>query len=105
MDRLHEGATGPPAVVAQPGFGVVHMVWYADGIGAADDQTARTLIEVRKAVHWAGGRAVVERCPLGVKSRLDVWDAAGAPLAVMRRMKEQYDPLRVLNPGRFIGGI
>lgn len=105
MDRLHEGATGPPAVVAQPGFGVVHMVWYADGIGAADDQTARTLIEVRKAVHWAGGRAVIERCPPGVKSRLDVWDAAGAPLAVMRRMKEQYDPLRVLNPGRFIGGI
>ena len=107
MDGLQEtrAATPPPAFVAQPGFGVVHMVWYADSLDSQIDRTVLTLIEARDAVHRAGGRAVIERCPIDVKSRLDVWDTADAPLAVMRRMKEQYDPLRILNPGRFIGGI
>ena len=107
MDGLREAraAVPLPAVVAQPGFGVVHMVWYADSLDSQIDQTALTLIKARDAVHRAGGRAVIERCPTDVKSRLDVWDTADAPLAVMRRMKEQYDPLRILNPGRFIGGI
>ena len=107
MDGLREtrAAVPPPAVVAQPGFGAVHMVWYADGGDSQVDKMALTLMEARDAVHRAGGRAVIERCPTDVKSRLDVWDAADAPMAVMRRMKEQYDPLRILNPGRFIGGI
>ena len=81
------------------------MVWYADSLDSQIDRTVLTLVEARDAVHRAGGRAVIERCPTDVKSRLDVWDTADAPLAVMRRMKEQYDPLRILNPGRFIGGI
>ncbi len=106
MDGLREtrAAAPPPAFVAQPGFGVVHMVWYADSLDSQIDRTVLTLIEARDAVHRAGGRAVIERCPTDVKSRLDVWDTADASLAVMRRMKEQYDPLRILNPGRFIGG-
>ena len=106
MDGLREtrAAAPPPAVVAQPGFGVAHMVWYADDLDSRGDM-ALTLMEARDAVHRAGGRAVIERCPPDVKSGLDVWDAADAPMAVMRRMKEQYDPFRVLNPGRFIGGI
>ena len=40
-----------------------------------------------------------------VLSTADVWDDVGEPVAIMRRLKEQYDPERVLNPGRFVGGI
>ncbi len=47
----------------------------------------------------------IERCPLPVKAGLDVWDQVGEPIAIMRRLKEQYDPGNVLNPGRFVGGI
>ena len=48
---------------------------------------------------------VVERAPSGVKSRVDVWGDLSGSTAVMRRLKDQYDPKRLLNPGRFVGGI
>ena len=63
------------------------------------------LAAARTAAHALDGRAVIERCPAGVKARFDVWDDVGEGIEVMRRLKEQYDPGRTLNPGRFVGGI
>ena len=40
-----------------------------------------------------------------VKQGLDVWGPTTQPLPLMRRIKEQFDPRRTLNPGRFWGGI
>ena len=57
------------------------------------------------AVQALVGHMNSERCPLPVKAGLDVWDQVGEPIAIMRRLKEQYDPGNVLNPGRFVGGI
>ena len=62
-------------------------------------------LAARTAAHALDGRAVIERCPAGVKARFDVWDDVGDSIEVMRRLKEQYDPGRTLNPGRFVGGI
>jgi glycolate oxidase FAD binding subunit len=70
-----------------------------------DGETVRVLCDTRDAVRRLGGSLLVERCPPHVKRRLDVWGDVGDSLAVMRRMKRQYDPKRVLNPGRFVGGI
>ena len=93
------------AAVVQPGFGSLQIAWYPDDADASADDITRTLTSTREATHRAGGRLLVERCPLDVKSRLDVWDEAGESLAIMRRMKDEFDPLRLLNPGRFVGGI
>ena len=35
---------------------------------------------------------------------LDLWGPVGG-LALMRRVKENFDPHRLLAPGRFVGGI
>jgi glycolate oxidase FAD binding subunit len=48
---------------------------------------------------------VFEQCPVALKRSLEVWGDVGESLAIMRQMKEQYDRGRVLNPGRFVGGI
>jgi glycolate oxidase FAD binding subunit len=38
--------------------------------------------------------------------QVDVWGPTGdAELAVMRRLKLEFDPTGVLNPGRFVGGL
>jgi glycolate oxidase FAD binding subunit len=71
----------------------------------SEDVAVRVLRDTREAVHDLGGSLLVERCPLPVKGRLDVWDEVGESLGVMRRMKRQYDSRGVLNPGRFVGGI
>ena len=94
-----------PAIVSQPGFGSLQVAWYSEGDDVPADEAATVLSEARGATHRLGGHLVIERCPREVKSRLDVWDEVGEPLAVMRRMKEQYDPRRILNPGRFVGSI
>ena len=63
------------------------------------------LQDLRKNLESRGGSLVILRCPLEIKSKMDVWGSAGDALALMRSIKAQFDPTGVLNPGRFIGGI
>jgi len=51
------------------------------------------------------GNLVVESCPSELKAKIDVWGQPRTDVVVMRRLKEKMDPLGVLNPGRFVGGI
>jgi glycolate oxidase FAD binding subunit len=89
---------GEHAVVSHPAHGTVLVHWYGD----APVESLRT---ARETAVRLGGSAVFEQCPTALKGSLDIWGDVGASLAIMRRMKEQYDPGRVLNPGRFAGGI
>jgi glycolate oxidase FAD binding subunit len=51
------------------------------------------------------GNLVVESSPLDVKERIDVWGSSRTDRQIMRRIKEEIDSARILNPGRFVGGI
>lgn len=51
------------------------------------------------------GSLVVEAAPAGLKSRIQVWGPPGPAHGLMVGIKERFDPERVLNPGRFVGGI
>ena len=76
------------------------------GLDQGDDIVISSVADgFRGVVESVGGYAVVERCPTQAKKRLDVWGDAGPGLAVMHRLKEQMDPNRLFNPGRFVGGI
>ncbi len=88
------------AIVAQPGYGMMHAHWFGGNAGISE-----VIRHARDVVRGVGGSMIVERAPLSVKSGLDVWDYQGESLEVMRRLKAQYDPNRILNPSRFIGGI
>jgi glycolate oxidase FAD binding subunit len=48
---------------------------------------------------------VVVECPPAWKPQLDMWGDAGDALPLLRRVKEQFDPKGVLNPGRFVGEL
>jgi glycolate oxidase FAD binding subunit len=76
-----------------------------EGDGAAPDVFPSAIVELRQALEAHGGSLAVLRCPLEVKSKLDVWGSSGDALPVMKSVKAQFDPTGVLNPGRFIGGI
>ncbi len=83
------------------GFGTLVTNWWG-----RSNEDAREAVEA--SVHAArrnGGATVIEMSPSGMKRGMDVFGEVGSALSVMRRMKEQYDPARVLNPGRFAGGI
>ncbi|MFL5865444.1 MAG: FAD-binding oxidoreductase [Solirubrobacteraceae bacterium] len=54
----------------------------------------------------AGARGVLLDAPVQLRSGEDPWGAPPGPeLALMRRVKERFDPLGTCNPGLFVGGI
>jgi glycolate oxidase FAD binding subunit len=63
-------------------------------------------INVRKAVTAVGGHATLVRAPAGVRAAVDVFEPQpGAVGALTKRVKESFDPNRVLNPGRMWAGV
>ena len=103
IDRMRDSDL-EPATLAEPGFGTVEAGWYAPD-DTADDILLGIASSVRRLVSRLGGTAVVQQCPPGVKSAIDVWGEDHAGIQVMRRMKTRYDPNGIMNPGRFVGRI
>ena len=61
---------------------------------------------LRAGLAAEGGSLVVERAPLVLKGAADVWGPIPEPaLTVMKRLKAEFDPLGILNRGRFVGGL
>ena len=93
-----------PAAVSEPGFGSAEVSWF--GPENTDPDTLISIMcQVRKKVSGIGGSSVVQRCPPAVKAAMDVWGEDPAGIEVMRRMKRQYDPNGIMNPGRFVGRL
>ena len=87
-------------MAAGPARGVVKCK-----IGAPCDQVRNVVSGLRSIASSADGYALVEHAPLGAKAGLDVWGDPGPALHLMRRLKDRMDPNRILNPGRYVGGI
>jgi glycolate oxidase FAD binding subunit len=107
ISALAESLALPIAVHAHAGTGVVYAcVPGADtSSGARRDHLATLIKEARAAARQLGGSMVVERCPLELKSAVDVWGEVGSSFRVMTALKERFDPHGVLNPGRFVGQL
>jgi glycolate oxidase FAD binding subunit len=102
-----EGAAalaGMPGVVmtAAAALGVLRVA-----IGNADTALLAPAVErLRSFVAGDGGSVVIERGPATLRTLLDPWGPVPASsLALMRALKQEFDPGRVLNPGRFVGGL
>jgi glycolate oxidase FAD binding subunit len=52
-----------------------------------------------------GGSTFVESTPLEFKREIDVFGAQRGDFAIMKRLKDEFDPQRTLSPGRFIGKL
>ena len=102
-----------PGIVADVGWGGVRLLWrniVSTGTGELAGSPAESAVRdtVRRARDLAcrlGGTAVVEQCPLEVKRQLDVWGDSFEGIEIMRRIKNEFDPLGTLNPGRFVGRL
>jgi glycolate oxidase FAD binding subunit len=108
MQRMHELARThdlPVTCLAHAGSGVVYV-----RVGGFDqppgrDRLSRLVREGRIAADALHGSLVVERCPIELKSDVDVWGDVGSSFRIMAALKERFDPHGVLNPGRFVGQL
>ncbi|MGH7406477.1 MAG: FAD-binding oxidoreductase, partial [Candidatus Methylomirabilales bacterium] len=94
-------------VVSEAASGIIR--YYLAGDAASPerfwDGVAETVNRLRALAQQAEGNLVVLKAPPEVKRRVDVWGVPATALPFMRRPKEVFDPQRILNPGRFVGGI
>ena len=71
---------------------------------AAPGELVTAIARVRKVL--APAPCVLLDAPPYVRAHLDPWDHPDdAALVLMRRVKARFDPLRICNPGIFVGGI
>jgi glycolate oxidase FAD binding subunit len=72
-----------------------------EGEASASDSALR---EFRANLERGGGSLVIAHRPAGITT-LDAWGNVGDALPLMSAVKQEFDPRRTLNPGRFVGGI
>jgi FAD/FMN-containing dehydrogenase len=91
-------------LLAQPGHGVLQLsVRDASSMGRVADELVRPL---RRALEAEGGSLIVERAPIELKAQCEAWGSMSPEiLSIMTRMKSEFDPQSLLNPGRFVGGL
>ncbi len=91
------------AATAEAGSGVAHVF-----LAGPPERLTAALRDLREVAMQGGknaGHLVIEAAPLAVKRALDVWGPVGSSLRLMQAVKQQFDPGRRLNPGRFVAGI
>jgi len=93
-------------VSAHAGIGICKITLSIDGLDPdAVDRVVRVVERLQTLCRGAGGNCAVHNAPAEIKARLKVWGEEGPDLLLMRRIKEKLDPLAVMSPGRFVGGL
>jgi glycolate oxidase FAD binding subunit len=69
------------------------------------DRFASCVTQMRAEAVALGGSLFVTQGSTLLPADFDSWGDVGPALALMRRIKERFDPNRILNPGRFVGGM
>ena len=82
------------------------LIWLALDDAAATDLADGGAATIRTALTAHGGHATLIRADAGIRYRVDVFQPQAGPLArLSARVKESFDPKRILNPGRMYRDI
>ncbi len=104
VERLGAALAAAPTALGQPGHGVLQVA--LRGTLPAAGVVSEVIRPLRQGLEAEGGSLVVERAPAELKTLCETWGAIlPESLAIMRRVKDEFDPGGILNPGRFVGGL
>ena len=79
-------------------------LWWVGLPATAPGELVTSIARLRKVL--APSACVVLDAPTYVRAHLDPWDHVEDPaVALMRRVKQRFDPTCTCNPGIFVGGI
>jgi glycolate oxidase FAD binding subunit len=95
----------PAAVIAHAGSGIVRACYLVGPKAPPEAVIADALEGLRREAEGAEGSLVLQDAPTSLKAHLDAWGKPGDGLGVMQRLKAEFDPRGMCNPGRFLGGL
>ena len=99
----------PPALTSAaidrlpPGWDSLAVHGAGDIRAASSDSDGADAL--RSWVEASGGALVATEAPVGGLNGLDPWGSPPPGLEIQRRLIAQFDPGRVINPGRLPGGL
>lgn len=96
----------PAASSAHAGSGIAYIYLLPPAeMADAARRMAQAATEMVHAGNNLGGRTTVPWCPTAVKRDVNPWGPIRDDFPLMQKLKAQFDPDRILNPGRFVGGL
>ena len=96
--RLRDALDGLPSnyLVKMPMIGEAYL-----GVNNID---VNTLSTTRSRISDLGGYLIILKAPPELKRGVDVW-GLNQNLDIMSKLKSVFDPLGIMSPGRFVGGL
>lgn len=94
-----------PTTISRAGNGMVFAHWPDEDLVGNPLRWAGLVADLRRRVARLGGSLVVEDAPPELAEAADVWGPTADNFPIMQRLKREFDPHHVLNPGRFVGGL
>jgi glycolate oxidase FAD binding subunit len=79
--------------------------WASPGVGIANWAVGgdpESVTEMRSRVEASGGTLVMLAAPADFMRQVGAWGTPPPTIDVMRRLKQAFDPNRILNPGRYV---
>ncbi|KPD04647.1 lactate dehydrogenase [Aneurinibacillus migulanus] len=104
IDACHRLGQGMGVAVEAHG-GAGHGISYVFFTGGNEEELVSCADAIRRLAQERGGYAIVRHAPLSLRRRIEVWGEVPVHFSLLEGIKHTIDPDRILNPGRFIGGI
>ena len=101
--RVAPAQVGPAIEQIPPGWRYLAVHQVGDIRLASDSREGAS--ELRKWAEGVGGHLVVVDAPPAALPGFDPWGAPPPALDIQRRLIAQFDPARIINPGRLPGGL
>jgi glycolate oxidase FAD binding subunit len=102
LQTLEKAAKTVLAIKAHAGNGVIRAYFKFERPSSLDQVFAEQVQALRASLKPFRGTVVVEYAPPALKKMVDVWGYDFKDKVLMQRIRHQFDPLHVLNPGRFV---
>jgi glycolate oxidase FAD binding subunit len=102
LTELEARLGAPVELTGRFGNGLVYGHITLNSAAEQSAHVAQALAEMRGQLATQRGYVVVESASPAFKARFDCWGDVGPQAEVMAALKHEFDPRRVLNPGRFV---
>ena len=102
LELFKEKMEGQLFVKSHAGSGVTRAFFHFATSPLQHQRMVASIEELRSYLRPCRGSVIIESLPLALKGAIDVWGYDSKDKCLMQRIKEKYDPLRELNPGRFV---